>query len=77
MDMMPLSGCYLNKLMIANNYLCFYHQMSRLNSPKHYLICNSKLGILLEMLIYTNVLSFPLSKSGGLFLGRDVVLLLS
>jgi len=44
--------------MIVNNYLCFYHEMFMLNSPKHKLIFNSKLGIMLEMLIYTNDILF-------------------
>ena len=41
--------------------------MSGLNSPKHQLIFNSKLGILLDMLIYTNDLLFLKSKRGVLF----------
>ena len=55
-DMMSLSGCYLNKLMIVNIYLGSYHHMFGLNSPKHKLIFNSKFGILLEMPIYINVI---------------------
>jgi len=56
--MMSLSGCYLNKLMIVNIYLRSYHQIFGLNSPKHELMSNTKLGILLEMLIYINDLLF-------------------
>jgi hypothetical protein len=54
LDMTSQSGCYLNKLMIVNNYPCFSHQIFGLNSPKHKLMFNSKLDILLEMLICTN-----------------------
>jgi hypothetical protein len=57
-DMMSFCGCYLNKLMIVNSYPCFYHQMFGLNSSKHKLMLNSKLGIVIEMLIYINDIMF-------------------
>jgi len=69
LDMMSLSRCYLNKLMIVNNYSCFYHQMFGLNSPKRKLVINSKLGILLEMLIYINDI-FIFSLKGRLLFGE-------
>ena len=46
----------------CEQYMYFYHQMFGLNSPKHNLICNAKLGILLEMLIYRKKLSLQSSK---------------
>ena len=61
LDMMSVSGCYLIKLMIVNNYMYFYHQMCGLNSPNPNLTFNSKLDIMLEMLIYKNKLAFPYS----------------
>jgi len=55
--------------MIVNNYPCFYYEMFGLISPTHKLRFNSKLGILLEMLIYINdVLSFSLN--GGILSGE-------
>jgi hypothetical protein len=50
LDMMFLSGCYLNKWMIVNNYMCSSHQMFGHNFLKHDLTCNSNRDILLEML---------------------------
>jgi hypothetical protein len=38
LDTTSLSGCYLNKLMIVNNYPCSSNQMCVHNSPKHKLI---------------------------------------
>jgi hypothetical protein len=61
-----MSGCYLNKCMIVNNYLCFDHKMFELNLPKHNLMFNFKLDIMLQMLIYINdIPSFSL-KGGVL-----------
>ena len=54
LDMISLSECYLNKLMIVINYLCSSHLMFGHNSPKHKLMPDLKLGILREIVIYTN-----------------------
>ncbi len=57
LDMMFLSGCYFNNLMIVNNCLCSFHPMLGNNFLKHMRTSNLRLGILLDMLIYKNELS--------------------
>jgi len=56
--------------MIANNFPFSYHQMFGLNSLKHNLLLNSKLSILLEMLIYKNEILFFWAPSG---IGRETL----
>ncbi len=51
LDMMSLSGCFLNKWMIANNYQCSSRGLFGLNNPKHKLMFNLKPNIFLERLI--------------------------
>ncbi len=71
LDVMSLRGFYLNKWMIVNNYPRSSYHMFGHNFLKHKLMFNFELGILLEMMTWTNKIT-DFSLKGGVSLRRGM-----